>query len=187
MKNIAIFASGFGSNFEALAAACENGKISAKVVLLVCDKKDAFVLKRAENHNIPVFLFDVKNYISKKDYEVDILQKLIEYHTDIICLAGYMRIVGATLLDAFPKKILNIHPALLPSFKGASAIDDAFNFGVKVFGATVHLIDNTIDGGTIIAQRAFEYYGNSRTEVEEKIHQIEHELFPEAVNIILNY
>jgi phosphoribosylglycinamide formyltransferase-1 len=96
-----------------------------------------------------------------------------------------MRIVGETLLRAFDGKILNIHPALLPSFKGAKAIDDAFNFGVKVFGATVHLIDGTIDGGTVIAQRAFEYYGNSRDEVEQKIHEIEHQLFPEAINLIL--
>ena len=186
MKNIAIFASGSGTNFEHLALACENGKIPAKIALLVCDNANAFVLQRAKNHNVPVFLFNVKNFESRKYYETEILNKLTEYHIDIICLAGYMRIVGETLLVAFPQKILNIHPALLPAFKGAHAIDDAFNFGVKVFGVTVHLIDNTIDGGTIIAQRAFEYNGNNRDEVEHKIHEIEHELFSEAVNLVIN-
>ena len=186
MNKIAIFASGLGTNFETLVTACENGKIPAKIKLLVCDNANAFVLQRAKNHNVPIFLFNVKNYVSKKEYETEILSKLIENQIDIICLAGYMRIVGETLLNAFPQKILNIHPALLPAFKGANAIDDAFNFGVKVFGVTVHLIDNTIDGGTIIAQRAFEYNGNDRTKVEQKIHEIEHELFPEAVNIVIN-
>ena len=184
--NIAILASGSGTNFEALATACENGKIPAKITLLVCDNANAFVLQRAKAHNVPIFLFDAKNYASKKEYETEILNKLIEYQIDIICLAGYMRIVGETLLNAFPQKILNIHPALLPAFKGANAIDDAFNFGVKVFGVTIHFIDNTIDGGTIIAQRAFEYHGNDRAEVEQKIHEIEHELFPEAVNLVIS-
>jgi len=186
MKNIAIFASGAGTNFEALIIACENGKIPAKIALLVCDNADAFVLQRAKNHNVPIFLFNAKNYASKEKYEIKILNKLIENQIDIICLAGYMRIIGKTLLNAFPQKILNIHPALLPAFKGANAIDDAFNFGVKVFGVTVHLIDNTVDGGTIIAQRAFEYYGKDRNELEQKIHEIEYELFAEAVNIVVS-
>ena len=98
-----------------------------------------------------------------------------------MCLAGYMRIVGETLLGRYGGRILNIHPALLPSFKGAHAIDDAFAFGVKVFGVTVHLIDNTIDGGTIVAQSAFEYYGNDRDEVERRIHEVEHKLYPWAL------
>ncbi|MDR1544063.1 MAG: phosphoribosylglycinamide formyltransferase [Prevotellaceae bacterium] len=183
MQNLAIFASGSGTNFEAIVDACENGKIAAKVVLLVCDKKDAFVLQRAENHNVPAFVFNAKDFSEKSEYETKIVEILKEKSVDLICLAGYMRIVGETLLRAFPQKILNIHPALLPSFKGTHAIDDAWNFGVKVFGVTVHLIDDTIDGGTIISQRAFEYHGNSRDEVEQKIHEIEHQLFPEAIKL----
>jgi phosphoribosylglycinamide formyltransferase-1 len=181
LKYIAIFASGAGTNFEALVAACKNGKIPAKVALLVCDNADALVLQRAKQYNISTFVFNPQKYSSKIEYESEILTKLIEYKVHIICLAGYMRIVGQTLLNAFPHKILNIHPALLPAFKGANAIEDAFNFGVKVFGVSVHLIDSTIDGGTIIAQRAFEYHGNLKNEIETKIHEIEHELYPEAV------
>jgi phosphoribosylglycinamide formyltransferase-1 len=185
MKNIAVFASGNGTNFEAIVQACKQGKINGQIAVLVCDSKNAFVLQRAENHNIPTFVFEPKNYTSKQEYEAQIVEILQQRRVELVCLAGYMRIVGQTLLQAFPKKILNIHPALLPAFKGAKAIDDAFNFGVKVFGVTVHLIDSTIDGGTIIAQRAFEYYGNNRNEIEAKIHEIEHKLYVEAIEKLI--
>lgn len=185
-KNIAVFASGNGSNFEVIARACISGEIAdAVVTLLVCDKHNAFAIERAKQLNINTFVFDPKAFVSKAEYESKILEKLKAHNIDLICLAGYMRIVGQTLLEAFPKKILNIHPSLLPSFKGAIAIIEAFEFGVKVFGVTVHLIDNTIDGGTIIAQRAFEYYGNSLEEVEHRIHEIEYKLYPEAINMVL--
>ena len=117
----------------------------------------------------------------KAAYEQRIVDRLNELNVGLVCLAGYMRIVGETLYNAYEGKILNIHPALLPSFKGAHGIDDAFNFGVKVFGVTVHFIDLTVDGGVIVMQRAFEYYGNDRDEVEARIHAIEHELYPEAI------
>lgn len=185
-KNIAIFASGNGTNFEALTEACQNGKINATIQLLICDNSQAFVIERAKKRQIPYWAFSAKDYTSKNKYETAICQKLRENNIDLICLAGYMRIVGNTLLNSYKNKILNIHPALLPAFKGAHAIDDAFKFGVKVFGVTVHFIDETVDEGTIVAQRAFEYHGNNRDEVEFKIHEIEHQLYPEAVNSILN-
>lgn len=183
--NIAVFASGNGSNFEALVQACKNGTIAADIRILVCDQPNAYCIERAKNHNVPVFAFKAKEFTDKAHYETEICRILKTYDIELICLAGYMRIVGHTLLQAYDGKILNIHPALLPAFKGAHAIDDAFRFGVKVFGVTVHLIDDTIDGGTIVAQRAFEYYGNDRNEVEAKLHEIEHQLYPEAINIIL--
>lgn len=182
MKRIAIFASGSGTNFEALVTACETGKINGKVVLLVCDKKKAFVVERAKNHGIDSFVFSVKNYETKEAYEAQIVEKLKEYQIDLICLAGYMRMCGNTLLESYEGKIVNIHPALLPAFKGAHAIYDAYVYGVKVFGVTVHFIDHEMDCGTIIAQRAFEYTeGQTLEEVEAKIHEIEHELYPEVV------
>ncbi len=184
--NIAIFASGNGSNFEALVNACKNGIVAAEVKLLVCDRPNAFAIERAQRLCIPCMVFSAKDYASKAEYEQLICEKLQACEVDLICLAGYMRIVGETLLQAYKGRILNIHPALLPSFKGAHAIDDAFNFGVKVFGVTVHFIDENIDGGVIVAQRAFEYHGTSRDEVEAKIHAIEHELYPEAVQAVLN-
>ncbi len=183
---IAVFASGNGSNFEAICQAAVDGKIEAEVSLLVCDKPQAFVIERAKKFGVATHVLEPKNFASKTDYEKRIVEILDENRVDLVCLAGYMRIVGTTLLDSCQGRILNIHPALLPAFKGATAIKDAFEFGVKVFGVTVHLIDSTVDGGTIVSQRAFEYNGGDIAEVEERIHKIEHELFPEAINILLS-
>ena len=181
MKSIAVFASGSGTNFEAIVSAVENGAIKdAKVVLMVCDKKDAFVITRAKNHNVEEFVFNAKDYKSKEEFETIIVNKLNELKVDLVCLAGYMRYIGKVLLDNYEGRIINIHPALLPSFKGAHGIQDAFDYGVKVFGVTVHYVDSGVDSGKIIMQRGFEYYGDSVDEVEEKIHAIEHVLYVEA-------
>lgn len=174
----AIFASGSGTNFEALVNANIPG---LEIVLMVCDKPGAKVIDRAARLGVESLVLSPRSFADKAAYETAILGRLKALNVDFVCLAGYMRIVGDTLYNAYKGRILNIHPALLPSFKGAHAIDDAFNFGVKVFGVTVHLIDLTIDGGTILAQRAFEYHGNDRDEVETRIHAIEHVLYPEAV------
>lgn len=178
MLRTAIFASGSGTNFEAIVEAHIPG---LEVALMVCDKPGARVIERASRLGVQALVLSPKDFASKADYEAEILRHLEALNIDFICLAGYMRIVGTTLYGKYQGRILNIHPALLPSFKGAHAIDDAFNFGVKVFGVTVHLIDLTIDGGTILAQRAFEYHGGDRDEVEAHIHEIEHVLYPEAI------
>ena len=186
MKKIAIFASGSGSNYEAIMQAIEKGIIKdAEVALLVCNKKKAYVLERARKYNTESFVFNKNSFESKKDYETLIVEELKKRDIDLIVLAGYMLIVGDTLLEAYPNKIINIHPALLPSFKGAHGIKDAFDYGVKVFGVTVHYVSPELDGGKIISQRAFEYYGDSISEVEEKIHAIEHVLYPETINKVL--
>ncbi len=182
MKRIAIFASGSGTNFEALVCACENKTINGQVVLMVCDKPGAYVITRALNHNVDMFVFNPKDYKGKALYEKEIVNKLNEYNIDLICLAGYMRICGETLLNAYLGRIINIHPALLPSFKGAHGILDAYNYGVKVFGVTIHYIDSGVDSGKIIAQKAFDYTeGDTLEMVEQKIHAIEHELYPEVL------
>lgn len=186
MKNLAIFASGSGTNFESIVKSVENGFIKdASVLLLVCDKKDAYVIERAHNHNIETLVFNPKDYKKRSEYEAIIVKRLNELDIDLICLAGYMRICGKTLLDAYPNKIINIHPALLPSFKGAHGIEDAFNYGVKVFGVTVHYVSSELDGGRIISQQAFEYYGDDIEEVEANIHMIEHKLYPKTINWLL--
>ena len=186
MKNIAVFARGSGTNFEAIVSACESGKIKdAKVLLMVCDKKDAFVITRAKNHNVEQFVFNAKDYSSKEEFETVIVKKLDELKIDLVCLAGYMRYIGKVLLDNYEGRIINIHPALLPSFKGAHGIQDAFNYGVKVFGVTVHYVDSGVDSGKIIMQRGFEYYGDDIEELEAKIHDVEHVLYIEAINKIL--
>ena len=186
MKHLAVFASGSGTNYEAIEQAVLNHQIEdCCVSLLICDNPDAFVLKRAEKYNREIFLFHPKEYKNKEQYETILVEKLREHAIDLICLAGYMRIAGDTLLEAFPDKIINIHPALLPSFKGRHGIEDAFNYGVKVFGVTIHYVSKEVDGGKIIAQRAFEYDGDDLGEVEARIHEIEHELYPETIKKLI--
>ena len=182
MKNVAIFASGSGTNFEALAEAIENKKIKANLLLMVTDNPNAYVIKRASNHNVETLIFNPKDYAKKSDYEAMIVKRLDELKIDIICLAGYMRICGKTLLSSYEGKIINIHPALLPSFKGAHGILDAYNYGVKVFGVTVHFVDAGMDSGKIIDQEAFHVdEDDSIDDVEEKIHAIEHVLYPKVL------
>ena len=182
MKRIAIFASGSGTNFEALVnETYKNGKI----VLLVCDKPNAYVIERAKNHNINYFVVELKNYENKEAYETAIVNKLKEEKIDLVLLAGYMKIVDKVLLDAYEGRIINIHPALLPSFKGAHGIKDAYDYGVKIMGVTIHYVNKEVDGGKIIAQDCFHLTNETLEEAEEKIHAIEHKLFPKTLKILL--
>ncbi len=182
MKRVAIFASGSGTNFEALAEQIEKKYIDAELLLMVCDNPNAYVIKRASNHNVEALVFNPKDYAKKSEYEAMIVKRLDELKIDIICLAGYMRICGKTLLASYEGKIINIHPALLPSFKGAHGIADAYNYGVKVFGVTVHYVDAGMDSGKIIDQEAFHMAdGDTVDDVEEKIHAIEHVLYPNVL------
>lgn len=182
MKRIAIFASGSGTNFEALVnETYKNGEI----VLLVCDKPNAYVIERAKNHNIPYFIVELKKFESKALYEQAIVDKLKEEKIDLVCLAGYMKIVDETLLNAYEGKMINIHPALLPSFKGAHGIMDAYNYGVKIMGVTIHYVSKEVDGGKIIAQDCFHLNGETLDEAEAKIHEIEHVLFPKTLKLLL--
>lgn len=183
--NLAIFASGNGSNFEAIVNGVNNGVINnVNVKILIVDHQDAYVIERAKRLNIKYKVVLLKDFSSKEEYEKHILEILKEEGINYIALAGYMKIITPVLLSAFPNRIINIHPALLPSFKGAHGIQDAFNYGCKVFGVTIHYVSSELDGGQIIAQRAFEYYGSDIEEIERKIHEIEHELYPEVINRI---
>ncbi len=182
MKRIAIFASGSGTNFEALVnETYKNGEI----VLLVCDKPNAYVIERAKNHNINYFIVELKKFENKEAYETAIVNKLKEEKIDLVLLAGYMKIVDKVLLDAYEGRIVNIHPALLPSFKGAHGIKDAYDYGVKIMGVTIHYVNKEVDGGKIIAQDCFHLNGETLEEAEEKIHAIEHKLFPATLKKLL--
>ena len=185
MKNIAVFASGNGSNYEAIAQACADGKIDAQVVLLVCDKPGAYVLERAEKFHTPTFVFDPHSYGSKAEFETLIADKMDALEVNLVCLAGYMRIIGDVLLERYGGRIVNIHPSLLPAFKGAHAVEQAVEYGVKVYGITTHWVDHTLDGGKIIAQRSFGYDGNDPAEVHRLGQVIEHELYVDTINDIL--
>jgi len=184
--NIAIFASGNGSNFQAIAGAVKKGKIKAKLALLVCDKPGAHVLKRAKKLKVEAFLIEKKNFQSKEEYEKAIVRKLKEKNIGLIALAGYMKIVGPDILKAYKNKILNIHPALLPSFKGASGIKDALAYGVKVTGPTVHFVDEGMDTGVIIMQSEVSISDkDNEKSLAKKIHRAEHKIYPEVVKLFV--
>ncbi|HPE40490.1 MAG TPA: phosphoribosylglycinamide formyltransferase [Bacteroidales bacterium] len=185
--NIAIFASGSGSNFQAIADAIAEHRVHANLVLLVCDNPNAFVIERAQKWDVETLILQPKMFQSKADYEQKIADKLKEKGVQWIVLAGYMRIIGERLLDLFPNKIINIHPALLPSFPGAHGIKDAFEYGVKVFGVTIHYVDSGIDTGAIIDQEAFKIKpGMCIEDVEIEIHKIEHQLYPKVLQKLLH-
>lgn len=186
MKKLAIFASGSGTNFQAIVDGVKTGKITAEVALMVCDKKGAFVIERAVKEQIPTFVFQAKDYESKADYEKEILHLLKEKEIDFIVLAGYMRLIGPTLLNEYEGRIVNIHPSLLPAFPGKDAIGQALRAGVKVSGVTVHYVDAGMDTGPIIAQKAIEIVEDDTVEtVAGKIHQVEHELYPKVIQQLM--
>jgi phosphoribosylglycinamide formyltransferase 1 len=188
MKNIAIFASGSGTNFQAIVDAAKNGIVPARVALLVCDKPGAKVIERAERERIPTFVFSPKDYDSKAEFEQAILAELRKREIEFIALAGYMRLIGPTLLDAYEGKIVNIHPSLLPSFPGKDAIGQAYRAGVKVTGVTIHYVDEGMDTGPIIAQRAIAIHeGESLAQLEARIHKVEHELYPAVLKTLLEH
>ena len=183
---IAIFASGNGSNFEAIARAAIGGEIEVEVAILVCDRPSARVVQIAQQLGIDSFVFSAKDYSSKQEFEQEIINRCNEAEVELICLAGYMRLVGETLLGAYEGKIINIHPSLLPAFKGKDAIKQAFDYGVKVYGCTIHYVDNSLDGGKIISQSAIAYDGNNIEELEQKIHSEEHTLYINTIRELLN-
>ena len=183
---LAVFASGSGSNYEAIAKACSEGVIDADVVLLVCDKPGAYVLERAKRYGTECFAFNPKEYGSREAYETVLATMLDERDVDFVCLAGYMRIVGKVLLERYERRIVNIHPSLLPSFKGAHAIQDAVDYGVKLFGVTTHFVDETLDGGRIIDQAGVVYEGSDIEELTNIIHGIEHKLYVKTINKLIN-
>jgi phosphoribosylglycinamide formyltransferase-1 len=183
---LAVFASGSGSNYEAIAKACSEGLVDAEVVLLVCDKPGAYVLERAKRYGTECFAFNPKDYESREAYETVLATMLDERGVDFVCLAGYMRIVGKVLLERYERRIVNIHPSLLPSFKGAHAIQDAVDYGVKLFGVTTHFVDETLDGGRIIDQAGVVYEGSDIEELTNIIHGIEHKLYVKTINKLIN-
>lgn len=187
MKKIAVFASGSGSNFQAIIDAVKESKLHAEISLLVCDKREAFCIERAGQAGIPQFVFTAKNYADKADYERAILRELEGLGVDFIVLAGYMRLIGTTLLRSYEGRIVNIHPSLLPAFPGKDAIGQALAAKVKVSGVTVHFVDEGMDTGPIIAQKAIEINASETKEsLQAKIHAIEHELYPTVLQNLLN-
>lgn len=186
-KNIAILASGNGSNFQALAEAIRRQRLKVSIKILITDKENSFVRKRAKRLGIKDIFIDPKKFKSGLEIDKKIVGILKKEKIDLVILAGYMRIISPFFVRNFKQKILNIHPALLPAFRGTNAIARAFNYGCKVTGVTVHFIDEKVDHGPIILQEAIKITGGLTEKVlEKKIHQLEHKLYPQALKIILD-
>ena len=185
MTALAVFASGTGTNFVAIAQACASGELDARVALMVCDKPGAAVIERAREMGVETFVFNPKSYACKAEYEAEIVSRLDALHVELVCLAGYMRICGEVLLGAYGGKIINIHPSLLPAFKGAQAVERAVEYGVKVYGISIHWVNDDLDGGRIIAQKAFEYDGDDPAEVHRLGQVIEHKLYVQTIKKLI--
>lgn len=182
MKKIAVFASGSGSNFQAIQEAIERGDLQANIELVITDKPGAFVVTRANNFGIPVLELAPKTFASKAAYEEAIIAELKARDVEWVVLAGYMRLVSDVLLATYSSKIINIHPSLLPSFPGKDAIGQAMEHGVKVTGVTVHYVDEGMDTGKIIAQVAVNVVDGDREATETLIHKEEHKLYTTTLN-----
>lgn len=178
MVNIAVFASGSGTNFEEIVRHVEDGSLPVNLCCLIADKEKAYARTRADNHNIPQYFFNPKDYENKAAYEKDILKVLKDKKVDLIVLSGYMRFIGEVLLTAYPNRIINIHPAYLPEFPGAHGILDAYNAKAKQTGVTVHYVDEGVDTGEIIAQERVAIDPNwDLEELEKHVHAKEYDLF----------
>ncbi len=187
MRKIAVFASGNGSNLQAIIDVVRAGELAADISLLVCDKPGALAIDRVRAAKIPSFVFDAKDYTSKEEYEQAILAELKYYDVEFIVLAGYMRLIGPTLLGAYNGRIVNIHPSLLPAFPGKDAIGQALTAKAKWSGVTIHFVDEGMDTGPIIVQERVRLDDKeTRESLQRKIQRIEHKLYPEILQMLLH-
>jgi phosphoribosylglycinamide formyltransferase-1 len=180
-----VLISGSGTNLQAIIDATESGALDAEVVVVVANHVAARGLDRARKHNIDAVFLDRAEYGGPHAYNSAIRDVMRNHGADYVVMAGYMRLLGAEVLDAYPNRVINIHPALLPSFAGAHGIGDAFAYGVKVTGVTVHFANEVFDEGPIIAQEAVVVEESDTIEtLEAKIHEVEHRLYPKALQLI---
>ncbi len=187
MKSIAIFASGNGTNFQAIVDRAASGILKVNIALLVVDNRRAFVFKRAQEAGIKTLFADPKKFKTKQEYEAFIIKHLEKDGVELVVLAGFMRILSPFFIKKYKNRILNIHPSILPAFSGKDAIKQALCYGVKVSGVTVHLVDEHVDHGPIIAQESVTILGHEKIdELEAKIHEVEHKVYPEAIGRIVS-
>jgi len=182
---IAVLASGAGSNLQALLDTLHGGPEGVIVAAVASDKPDARALQRAEQAGVPTAAFPLGDYADRAVRDAAIADWIAGHDVRLVVLAGYMALLTPAFLGRFPQAVINVHPALLPAFPGLDAVGQALAHGVKVFGVTVHFVDDGVDTGPIILQRALELpHVRAREDVLERLHAVEHELLPEAVRLI---
>lgn len=184
MLKLGVLASGRGSNFQSIIDSIESGYLKAEIKVLITDNPRAYAIERAKNHGIEYLIMQPKDYPSKDDYYRAIAEELKKRQVELVILAGFMRVVKKPLIDAYPMRIMNIHPALLPSFPGLHGQKQAVDYGVKISGCTVHFVDEGVDTGPIIIQAAVPVYDDDTEEsLSERILKQEHRIFPYAIKL----
>jgi len=179
---LGIMASGNGSNFEAVAEAIKNGELDAQIQVLIYNNPSAKAAARAENWGVPSVFLDHRKYKTREEFDQVIVQTLQQYDVEWVIMAGWMRLVTPILIDAFPDKVINIHPSLLPSFKGVNAVEQALAAGVKIAGCTVHLVCLEMDSGAILMQAAVPVLPDDTAEtLHGRIQVEEHRILPHAI------
>lgn len=183
---IAVLVSGRGTNLQALIDSIERGELPARIVLVLSNKAEAPALAKGEKHSIEAVFLDPKSHPSKAAYDLAMVQLLQSRSIDMICLAGFMRILGKEFIQAFAGKIVNIHPSLLPAFPGLHPQRQALEYGAKFSGCTVHFVDETVDGGPVILQSVVPIYDTDDEEtLSQRILEQEHVIYPKAIRMLV--
>jgi len=186
-RRLGVLISGRGSNLQALIDAIDSGKLSATIAVVISNRQEAGGLERARAAGIEAIVISHRDFGSRDDYDRALARELRARDVGVVCLAGFMRLVGSELIDAFPSRILNIHPSLLPAFPGRDAQKQAIEHGVRVSGVTVHLVTAELDGGPIVVQRPVAVMpGDTAESLASRILEEEHRAYPEAVKMILD-
>ncbi|HSA59906.1 MAG TPA: phosphoribosylglycinamide formyltransferase [bacterium] len=184
MSRVAVFVSGNGSNLQAILDAAASPSYPAQVVLVVSNKAGVFALERAQKAGIPVQVIPHGDFPDRSSFEDTLIAAVEKAGADLIALAGFMRVLSPRFVERYPNRILNIHPALLPSFPGTHAIEQAWRYGAKVTGVTVHFVDKGTDTGPVVLQEAIAVSPKETLEsLEKKVHSVEHRLYPEAIRL----
>ncbi|MFQ5477370.1 MAG: phosphoribosylglycinamide formyltransferase [Candidatus Binatia bacterium] len=181
---VGVLASGTGTNFEAIVRAIAASRLDAEIRMLVCNRPRAEVLERARTHGIPAVVVDHEHYGSREEFDAAVASTLVNAGAELVAMAGFDRVVTSALLKRFPQRVLNIHPALLPAFRGANAQQQASAYGVTICGATVHLVDEEVDHGPIIVQAAVAIAaGEDPKTIRERVLIEEHRIYPFAIQL----
>lgn len=184
--NITVLCSGNGTNLQAIIDSINAGYIPAKIALVVSDNKKAYALTRAKNAGIDTLVLNPKDFKSREEFDKELIKELKKKNTGLVVLAGFMRLMSDHFIKEYKDRIINIHPALLPSFKGTHGIKDALEYGVKFTGATVHFVDEKLDNGPIILQSVVEVKdGDTEETLLERVHAEEHKIYPKAIRLFV--
>ena len=183
---LAVLVSGRGSNLQAIIDSIEKNSLAAEISLIMSNVSDAYALQRGKKHGLESIFLDPKSFSSRDDYEKQMIELLQTKSIDLVCLAGFMRILGKKFIEAFSGKIINIHPSLLPAFPGLNVQEKALQHGVRFSGCTVHFVNEEVDGGAIISQAVVPIFDADDTQsLSDRILEQEHIIYPEAIRLII--